>query len=53
LVKLISYYDYLDDEGKKPYSMTVEIIKKYKGSEGIDTIKVWRDNEVEYSNYFL
>lgn len=49
LVKVISFDNYLDYkisdyEGKMPYSMTVEIIKKYKGSENRKTIKIWGDN---------
>ena len=49
LVKVISYDDYLEHEiigydDRMPYSMTVEIIKKYKGSESKKTIKIWGDN---------
>ncbi|MEZ4816901.1 MAG: hypothetical protein R2776_02875 [Flavobacteriaceae bacterium] len=49
LVKIISFDDFLNDEilgydGKMPYSMTVEIIKKYKGSESRNRIKIWGDN---------
>lgn len=49
LIKVIEYSDFLDDEihgydGKMPYSMTVEIIKKYKGSESKKRIKIWGDN---------
>src|SRR5690554_3436894 len=56
LVKVISYDDYLEDkimghEGKMPYSMTVEIIKKYKGSETRETIKIWGDDGKECRPY--
>lgn len=56
LVKVISYDDYLDyeimgHEGKMPYSMTVEIIKKYKGKETRKTIKIWGDNGAECRPY--
>jgi len=50
LVKVIEYSDYLDweteDGIKMPYSITVEIIKKYKGSENRKRIKIWGDNGV-------
>ena len=56
LVKVISYDDYLEDkimghEEKMPYSMTVEIIKKYKGSETRKTIKIWGDDGKECRPY--
>jgi hypothetical protein len=56
LVKVISYDDYLEREvmghdGKMPYSMTVEIIKKYKGSETRKTIKIWGDDGKECRPY--
>ncbi|SFU66991.1 hypothetical protein SAMN05216480_11284 [Pustulibacterium marinum] len=56
LIKVISYDDYLDDEimgyeGKMPYSMTVEIIKKYKGKETRNTIKIWGDNGAKCRPY--
>lgn len=56
LVKVISYDDYLEDkimghEERKPYSMTVEIIKKYKGSETRETIKIWGDDGKECRPY--
>lgn len=49
LVKVISYDNYLGDEimghnGKMPYSMTVEIIKMYKGTLIKRKIKIWGDN---------
>lgn len=49
LVKIISFDEYLKDEiigydGKMPYSMTVEIVKKYKGTESRNRIKVLGDN---------
>ena len=51
LVKVISFDEYLEDEilgheGKMPYSMTVEIIKKYKGDENRDKIRIYGDNGV-------
>jgi len=56
LVKIISYDDYLVDDimgykGKMPYSMHVEIIKKYKGSEERKTIKIWGDDGKECRPY--
>lgn len=44
LVKVIEYSDFLDQEiydydGKMPLSMTIEVIKKYVGSEKRKTIK--------------
>lgn len=49
LVKIISFDKYLDQDilghhGKMPYSMTVEIIKKYKGKEQRKKIKILGDN---------
>ncbi|MBQ4805220.1 hypothetical protein J8L88_20330 [Aquimarina sp. MMG015] len=49
LVKIISFDKYLDEDilghnGKMPYSMTVEIIKKYKGNEQRKKIKILGDN---------
>jgi hypothetical protein len=51
LVKVISFDSYLerevsDDEEKIPYSMTVEIIKKYKGEEDRDRITIYGDNGI-------
>ncbi|MDY7393852.1 hypothetical protein UMM65_01225 [Aureibaculum sp. 2210JD6-5] len=51
LVKVISFDEYLDSdfmdfEEKMPYSMTVEIIKKYKGKESRKRIKIWGDNGI-------
>ncbi|MDT0556215.1 hypothetical protein [Patiriisocius hiemis] len=51
LIKVIEYTDFLEDEiygydGKMPYSMTVEIVKKYKGSESKKRIKIWGDNGI-------
>lgn len=56
LVKVISYDDYLEGdiighEGKMPYSMTVEIVKKYKGEETRTKIKIWGDNGAECRPY--
>ena len=56
LVKVVSYDNYLGDEiighdGDMPYSMTVEIIKKYKGEESRVTIKIWGDNGAECRPY--
>jgi len=63
LIKVIEYTDYYEyNEEKSPYSMTVEIIKKYKGSESRKKIKIWGDNgalcrpyieEFEIGNYYL
>ena len=49
LVKIISFDDYIEDgsmdhEQKIPYSMTAEIIKKYKGEESRKRIKILGDN---------
>lgn len=49
LVKVVSYDNYLLNEimgynGKMPHSMTVEIIKIYKGTETRKKIKIWGDN---------
>ena len=49
LVKVVSYDGYLTEEimghqGKMPRSMTVEIIKKYKGSETRKQIIIWGDD---------
>ena len=49
LVKVISFDDYLDSPvngypGKMPYSMTVEVIKKYNGLETRKKIKIWGDD---------
>jgi len=49
LVKVIEYSDYLDYEidgydKKMPFSMTVEVIEKYIGSESRKKIKIWGDN---------
>ncbi len=51
LVKIISFDEYLQDEildheGKMPYAMTVEIIKKYKGKEKRKKIKILGDNGI-------
>ena len=66
LVKVIEYSDYLNwetESGKKmPYSVTVEVIKKYKGSEKRKRIKIWGDNgmlcrpyinELKIGKYYL
>lgn len=49
LVKVISFHgeiegDILGYDGDMPLSMTVEIIKKYKGKETRKRIKIWGDN---------
>jgi len=49
LVKVIEYPDYLDKKiigynQKMPFSMIVEVIEKYKGSEKRKRIKIWGDN---------
>lgn len=51
LVKVVEYSDYLDKdipgyEGRMPLSMTVEIVRKYKGTEDKKRIKIWGDNGV-------
>lgn len=56
LVKVVSYNDFLKDEimgydGKMPGSMTVEIVKKYKGKENRKMIKIWGDNGAECRPY--
>lgn len=48
-VKILSFDEYLDhqlsdQEERMPYSMTVEIIKKYKGKENRKRIKIFGDN---------
>jgi hypothetical protein len=67
LVKVLSFDSYLeseysDDEKKVPYSMTVEIIKKYKGEENRDRITIYGDNgmlcrpyltDFEINGYYL
>ena len=49
LVKVLAFEDYLDGEipgygENMPYSMIVEVVKKYKGSEDRKRIKIWGDN---------
>jgi hypothetical protein len=49
LVKVISHDNYLSADimgynGKMPQSMTVEIIKLYRGTETRKRIKIWGDN---------
>ncbi|RED37666.1 hypothetical protein DFQ10_1262 [Winogradskyella eximia] len=56
LVKVIEYSDFLDYEidgyGKKmPFSMTVEIVKKYKGTESRKRIKIWGDDGAQCRPY--
>lgn len=51
LIKVVEYSDFLDfnidnSDQKMPYSMTVEIIQKYKGTESRKTIKLWGDNGI-------
>ncbi len=51
LIKVISFDEYLDEEilgheEKMPYLMTVEIVKKYKGTENRKRIKIWGDNGI-------
>jgi len=67
LVKIISFDEYLDREitdydGKMPYSMTAEIIKKYKGKESRKRITIFGDNgmlcrpylsDFEINGYYL
>lgn len=56
LVKVVSFDDYLDHEilgheGKMPYSMTVEVIQKYKGEESRKRIKIWGDDGAQCRPY--
>ena len=56
LVKVVEYSEYLDYEisgydNKMPFSMTVEIIKKYKGSESRKKIKIWGDDGAQCRPY--
>ena len=67
LIKVLSFDEYLERDilgydGKMPYSMTVEIIKKYKGRESREKIKILGDtgilcrpylSEFEVGNYYL
>jgi|TARA_R110001599_G_scaffold24835_5_gene89440 hypothetical protein len=67
LIKVLSFDEYLEDDilgydGKMPYSMTVEIIKKYKGKESRNKIKILGDDgilcrpylsEFKVGNYYL
>ncbi len=67
LVKIISFDEYLDREitdydGRMPYSMTAEIIKKYKGKESRKRITIFGDNgmlcrpylsDFEINGYYL
>jgi hypothetical protein len=67
LVKIISFDEYLDREimdynGRMPYSMTVEIIKKYRGVESRKRITILGDNgmlcrpylaDFEINGYYL
>ena len=65
LIKVISFDHYLEDDyyhEKIPYSMTVEIIEKYKGDENRKFIRIWGDNgilcrpyltEFEINGYYL
>tara|TARA_R110002094_G_scaffold75484_1_gene82830 strand:+ start:237 stop:752 length:516 start_codon:yes stop_codon:yes gene_type:complete len=56
LVKVVEYSDYLDQEiigydKKMPFSMTVEIVKKYKGTESRKRIKIWGDDGAQCRPY--
>ncbi len=56
LVKVIDYSSYLDRQilgydKKMPLSMTVEIIKKYKGAESRQQITIWGDNGAQCRPY--
>lgn len=51
LVKVIEHSDFLEYkidgyDKKMPFSMTVEVIKKYKGVESKKLIKIWGDNGI-------
>tara|TARA_R110000868_G_scaffold408288_1_gene690915 strand:- start:749 stop:1264 length:516 start_codon:yes stop_codon:yes gene_type:complete len=56
LVKVVEYSDFLDYEidgydKKMPFSMTVEIVKKYKGIESRKQIKIWGDDGAQCRPY--
>jgi len=56
LIKILSFDDYLTEdihghEGKMPYSMTAEIIRKYKGREERKRIEILGDDGVECRPY--
>jgi hypothetical protein len=56
LVKVVEYSDFLDYEidgydKKMPFSMTVEIVKKYKGIESRKRIKIWGDDGAQCRPY--
>lgn len=67
LIKVLSFDEYLERDilgydKKMPYSMTVEIIKKYKGRESRDKVKILGDDgilcrpylsEFKVGNYYL
>lgn len=63
LVKVLEHSDFIEyADGRIPYSMTVEIINRYKGSESRSVIKIWGDNgslcrpyiqEFVVGNYYL
>ena len=67
LVKVVEYSDFLDYkidgyDKKMPFSMTVEIVKKYKGTKSQKRIKIWGDDgtlcrpfiaEFEIGKYYL
>ena len=56
LVKVVEYSDFLDYEidgydKKMPFSMTVEIVKNYKGIESRKRIKIWGDDGAQCRPY--
>ena len=56
LIKVLEYSNFLDYEihgyiKKMPFSMTVEVIKKYKGAESRKRIKIWGDDGVQCRPY--
>ena len=56
LIKVVEYSDFLDYEidgydKKMPFSMTVEIVKKYKGNESRKRIKIWGDDGAQCRPY--
>lgn len=67
LIKVLSFDEYLerdiwDSDERIPYSMTVEVIKKYKGRESREKVKILGDNgvlcrpylsEFEVGSYYL
>ena len=67
LIKVLSFDEYLerdiwDSDERMPYSMTVKVIKRYKGKESREKVKILGDNgvlcrpylsEFEVGSYYL